>query len=469
MRNPSRWILAGALTLVMVGGAVAAAARVAPQATTEFITDASGRDLVPNGFNTASSAKSTPDGMPLFTEEQLDAEHADVGTNFVRFLISWRSVEPEKGEINQAYLDDVEDRVGWYAERGYHVMLDMHQDLWGSAISPDHPGWGNGAPAWATYTDDLPVVPGDMWELVYLEPGTIRAFDHFWNTTGEHPELMEHYASAWKAVAERFADNETVVAYDLMNEPYGGTLQGVAFESGPLTELYQRTTNAIREVDQDSWVCVEPQAFGFNWGVPSALGAIDDPREGDARIAYCPHLYPLPMDLGDGFSGGSKDLIKATVEQWDHNVMRAAEVLGQGNGPVPIILGEFGLDTTRDGAEEYVKLVYDTADASGMGVTYWSRDDGSWGPYETDGTKRNLIDWVHRPYVRAAEGLQSWQSDADKLTFTVSGGGSAEVYLPSNTFQGEPQVDGAEVSSWDADSGILTLAVPADATVTITP
>lgn len=469
MRNAGRWIVAGGLSLVMVGGAVAATTRVAPEATTTFIADDSGQDLVPHGFNTASSAKSTPDGMPLFTEEQLDAEHADVGTNFVRFLISWRSVEPEKGVINQDYLDDVEDRVSWYADRGYHVMLDMHQDLWGSAISPENPGWGNGAPEWATFTDNLPVAVGDMWELVYLEPGTIRAFDHFWNTTGEHPDLVDHYASAWRAVAERFADNETVVAYDLMNEPYGGTLQGVAFESGPLTQLYQQTTDAIREVDQDSWVCVEPQAFGFNWGLPSALGAINDPRDGDARIAFCPHLYPLPMDLGDGFAGGTKDLIAGTVAQWKTNVMRTADALGQGNGPVPIILGEFGLDTTREGAEEYVRLVYETADSAGMGVTYWSRDDGSWGPYEADGTKRNLIDWVHRPYLRAADGVQSWQSDVDALTFTISGGGFAEVYLPTDVFAGEPHVEGAAIESWDAESGILTLRTSGATTVVVTP
>lgn len=469
MRNPSRWMLAGALVLAMGAGAVASTLRVAPDATTQFMTDADGRSIVAHGFNTASSAKSSPDGMPLFTEEQLDQEHADVGTNFVRFLISWRSIEPEKGVIDQGYLDDVEERVGWYADRGYHVMLDMHQDLWGPAISPDHPGWGNGAPAWATYVDGLPVVPGDMWELVYLEPGTIRAFDHFWNTTGEHPELMDHYASAWRAVAERFADDDTVVAYDLMNEPYGGTLQGAAFESGPLTALYQQTADAIREVDQSSWICVEPQAFGFNWGLPSALGPIDDQREGDARIAFCPHLYPLPMDLGDGFSGGSKGLIEGTVAQWSSNVLRTAEMLGQGAGVVPIILGEFGLDTTHEGAEEYVQLVYATADAGGMGVTYWSRDDGSWGPYEADGSKRNLIDWLHRPYPRAVDGLRSWESDADRLTFTVGEAGSAEVYLPADAFPAAPQVDGAEISSWDADSGILTLRTPAAATVTITP
>lgn len=469
MRSPSRWMLTGVIVLAMVGGGLAAATRVAPEATTQFIMDAAGRSLVQHGFSTASSAKSTPDGLPLFTEDNLAREQADMGTNFVRFLISWRAIEPERGVIDQEYLDGVEERVQWYADRGYHVMLDMHQDLWGPAISPDHPGWGNGAPPWATFTDGLPVVPGDMWELVYLEPGTIRAFDHFWNTTGEHPDLMDHYVDAWKAVAERFAANDAVVAYDLMNEPYGGTLQGVAFESGPLTELYQRAADAVRDVDQDTWLCVEPQAFGFNWGLPSALGPIDDARDGDPRIAFCPHLYPLPMDLGDGFTGESKGLIEGTVAQWRSNVLRTAEALGQGRGAVPVILGEFGLDTTHEGAEEYVRLVYGTADAAGMGVAYWSRDDGSWGPYEADGSARNLVGWLNRPYPRAVTGLVSWRSDAGELTFTVDGAGAAEVYLPPETFAGDPQVTGAEIDAWDPASGVLTLRVPDAGTVTITP
>lgn len=462
MRNPGRWILSAAIVLAIAGGGVAAAQRNAPERSTSFLTDATGRSIVAHGFSTASSAKSAPDSMPELTREELLREQADMGTDFVRFLIFWRAVEPVKGVIDQGYLDAVEERVRWYAERGYHVMLDMHQDLWGSAITPGG-DVGNGAPAWATHTDGLPVSPQDMWELVYLEPGTIRAFDHFWNTTGEHPELMAHYADAWEAVAARFADNDAVVAYDLMNEPYGGTLQGVAFESGPLTALYQRTADAIRKVDPDTWLCLEPQAFGFNWGLPSALGPVDDAREGDPRVAFCPHLYPLPMDLGDGFTGPSRGLIEGTVAQWRSNVLRTAEALGQGRGAVPVILGEFGLDTTSAGAEEYVRLVYRTADAAGMGVVYWSRDDGSWGPYESEGAARNLVGWLNRPYPREVTGLASWTSREGGVTFTVREGGPAAVYLPGDA---EPTVEGATVVSWDAATRLLTLDVPADATVT---
>lgn len=237
----TRLVSLATATALLVGGGLAAAARNNLEVPESFLRDEHGRVLVLRGFNTASSAKSSPNGMPAFTEDDLEREQADMGTNFVRFLISWRSVEPEPGEYDQAYLDRVATRVGWYSERGYHVMLDTHQDLWSGAITPDG-HTGNGAPAWATRMDGMPVGSHDMWERYYLDPGVIRAFDNFWNITGRHPELAERYAGAWWAVADRFADDPAVIGYDLMNESYGGTLQGPAFEAGPLTDLYQRTT-----------------------------------------------------------------------------------------------------------------------------------------------------------------------------------------------------------------------------------
>ena len=464
MHVAARGLMATALAVVVVGGGVAAATRTAPTHAGALIADAQGRELVLRGFSTDQTAKSSPDGLPTFTEADLDIEQRDMGTNFVRFLISWRAVEPQEGVIDQAYLDAVAARVAWYADRGYKVMLDMHQDLWGPAITPEGKN-GNGAPAWATHLDGLRVTPQDMWELIYLEPGVIRAFDHFWGTTGEHPELMDHYVKAWQAIAQRFADDDTVVAYDLMNEPYGGTIGGATFEAGPLTTLYQRTTDAIRKVDSDTWVCVEPQAFGTNWGTPSGLRHIDDPRKGDPRIAYCPHLYPLPMDLGGGYSGGNKTAVDASVEAWRGNALRQAKVLGD----VPIILGEFGLDTTADGALDYVKRVYALADEMGMSVAYWARDDGSWGPYETDGTPRNLIPVLNRPYPRAVDGLKSWRIAGGGLTLTVTGTGSGEAYIPAVSAPGGVRVTGGTLDSWDPATGRVTFSTFGETTVTITP
>src|SRR5699024_4655489 len=247
-----RFLLACVAVLV-IAGAVAAGVPSAPHTAPRFITDAQGRALVLHGFSTDGGAKTSADGLPNIDEEGVEAEYEDMGTNFVRLLISWRAVEPEPGVYDEEYFDGLEQIINWYDARGYSVMLDMHQDLWGAFEGLSEGAIGNGAPAWATYTDGLPLKERDQWELHYLDPGIVRAFDHFWGTTGEHPELSEHYAGAWQAVAKRFGDHSAVVAYALMNESYGGSDQGPAFEAGTLTQLAQPTTDAIREVHEDTW------------------------------------------------------------------------------------------------------------------------------------------------------------------------------------------------------------------------
>ncbi|NYF97064.1 cellulase family glycosylhydrolase [Janibacter cremeus] len=459
------WSIGLVLALVVAGGALAGARSLSTTEDVPALTDEEGRSLTLRGFSTAGSAKQAPDGLPDLRPADIEAEYADMGTNFVRFLISWRAVEPEPGHYDQAYLDGVAERVDWYAERGYHVMLDMHQDLYGTEIVPSH-AVGNGAPGWATHSDGLPIGEHEMWELYYLDPGVIRAFDNFWNTTGEHPELRTHYVGAWEAVAERFADEPAVIAYDLMNEPYGGSLQGPAFEAGPLTSLYQSAADAIRTVDDSTWLCLEPQAMGVNWATPTGLGPVDDPRDGPARIAYCPHLYPLPMDLGSGYTGTTKTLVDGTVQTWLTNTLRTSERLGD----VPVVLGEFGLDTTKPGALEYVDAVYDVADDHGFGVAYWSRDPGSWGPYDAEGEPRNLVAALDRPYPRSVAGaVGAIDADEHELTFDVSpsGGLTAEVYLPDDFSPGpgrpEVTVDGGEVSGWDGTRRVLEVMMDPEA------
>ncbi|WP_338064896.1 hypothetical protein [Tomitella gaofuii] len=63
------------------------------------------------------------------------------------------------------------------------------------------------------------------------------------------------------------------------------------------------------------------------------------------------------------------------METWQADTVRTAEELGD----VPIILGEFGLDTTTPGAREYIDRVYAAAREIGAGVAYWSSDPGTWG------------------------------------------------------------------------------------------
>lgn len=444
-----RFIFACVAILALIGG-FKAHGRTVPEVAPAYLTDSDGRALVLHGFSSNNAAKSADDGLPSITEAEIDAERADMGTNFVRLLISWRAVEPEPGVYDEEYFTTLEEMVDWYADRGYWVMLDMHQDLWGY-FDELGPGIGNGAPQWATHTDGYPIIERSQWEFHYIDPGIVRAFDNFWNTTGAHPQLMDHYAGAWRAVAERFGSHPAVIAFDLMNESYGGSTQGPAFEAGVLTDLYQRTTEAIREVDAGTWICVEPQVVGFNWGLPSALGQIEDDAD---RIAFCPHLYPHPLDLGEDYQGSDAVMVDKVIGGWINNTLAIAHRLGG----VPIILGEFGLNTDRPGALDYVEKVLAEMGEVGISTAYWSRDDGSWGPYDEEKNPRNLVSAMNRPYPRAVAGTPlGWGMDGEEFVLHLDSDpalGTTEFYLPPGQFP-NPLVRGGEQVLWDPDSGLL--------------
>ncbi|MEU9197070.1 cellulase family glycosylhydrolase [Streptomyces hundungensis] len=455
-----RWAAAGATAavaaalLVAVGPAQAGPPRTATGH--RWITDDQGRALVLTGLNTASSAKSPPDGLPWIKEADVQRESDALGSNFVRFLIQWRTVEPSPGTYDDGYLDRVAERVRWYGARGYRVMLDLHQDVYGPAVK------GNGAPAWATEAEGLPVAEQGQWELKYIEPGTVRAFDNFWGTREASRDLRAHYAAAWAHIAARFAHETAVVGYDLMNEPFGGSVQGPAFEAGPLAALYRRTITAIRAVDHDSWIFVEPEAVSANWGLPSGLPHLADPR-GDAdaaRIAYAPHLYPLPMDLGGGYTADTGQWVDRTLASWREQTEKTARRLG-----APVLIGEYGLDVTLPGALEYVARVRALADAMGAGTAYWSNDPGSWAPWDQNLRATPLLPVLDRPTPRAVAGdpiAYAW--DEPLRTLAVSWRpkegvrGDTEVYLPARFFPHGGEVTGATAGAWDPRTRILHIA-----------
>ncbi|WP_409237953.1 cellulase family glycosylhydrolase [Streptomyces sp. PA5.6] len=458
-----------AALLVAVGPQGAGAARADTASGHRWITDRHGRALVLRGLSTASSAKEAPDGMPWIEEKDVAREQRSLGTNFVRFLLQWRKIEPSPGTYDRTYLRQVAERVRWYGKRGYHVLLDMHQDLYGPRVG------GNGAPAWATETDGLTSAPTDPWELGYVEPGTVRAFDRFWGTVeGDGRDLRGHYVGALREVARYFADDDAVIGYDLMNEPWGGSVQGPAFESGPLARLYQDAIDAIRTVDRDHWLFVEPSAIGSNWGFATGLPRLDDPRgDGDAaRIAYAPHLYPLPMDLGGGYTGSTKGQVDRSLRAWREQTEKTARRLG-----APVVIGEFGLDVGLPGAMEYVETVQRMADDMGAGFAYWSNDPGPWAPWDAKLKPTRLLPVLDRPAPLAIAGDPvAYRWDAKRKALTVSWRGTegvrggTEVRLPKRHFPRGGRAEGGKVASWNPKSRVMTLTSgPGTHSVRITP
>jgi endoglycosylceramidase len=69
-----------------------------------IIQDQYGRQLILHGLNTSSSAKAEPQRNPWITENDVDKENKEFGFNFVRYLIFWDNIEPEKNVFSNAYF-----------------------------------------------------------------------------------------------------------------------------------------------------------------------------------------------------------------------------------------------------------------------------------------------------------------------------------------------------------------------------
>ena len=52
-----------------------------------------------------------------------------MGYNVIRLGVLWAGLEPEQGQYNMTYLDQVLECVNTAEKYGLNVVLDMHQDV----------------------------------------------------------------------------------------------------------------------------------------------------------------------------------------------------------------------------------------------------------------------------------------------------------------------------------------------------
>jgi endoglycosylceramidase len=348
--------------------------------------DPYGRELTLHGINVVNKNPETGYLGHISPEEM--AKFKTWGFNVIRLGIIWDGLEHEPGVYNEAYLKGVDEMIQWAADNDLYVFLDMHQDLYSVEFS-------DGAPSWATITNDQAHETGAVWSDSYLiSPAVQTAFDNFW-ANAPAPDgigIQDHYLNLWKHIAKRYESNTTVIGYDIMNEPFMGSdannvmplllqayamilvektgqappseeelmymwsaerlkvletlsekevyrkmIDGIydvnaAFEQGPLTAFFQKSRDAIREVDQHHIIFTEHSYF-TNMGVTGALGEIvDEHGKKDPLVAYAAHGYDLVVDT-EALALGSNDRVELIFERIAETGKRL---------DVPVLIGEWG-------------------------------------------------------------------------------------------------------------------------------
>lgn len=425
-----------------------------------FIRDDEGRALVLRGMNLAGAHKNPP-YFSFHTLEDFQRLRDEWGMNAIRFLITWAAVEPEQGVFDEAYLDAVAERMDWARSAGLHVVLDMHQDVYGEGFVA---GGGDGAPRWtcdeAKYESFEP--DPNQWFFNYLRPEVTACYDNFWNT----PELHDEYIEAWRRVAQRLEGyDDVILGFDPMNEPYWGSYSITFFESAHLQPFYEKLVPAVRELRPD-WIAFLEPASSRNLGVPTGLKKFPF-----RDVVYSPHSYDRDAESGMGFDPAQREVVI------NNGAALAAEATALG---AALWIGEYGGMAASPGIVEYMTAEYDAFAAMSAGTTYWAYDaGGSYSVLDEDLTPREtLLSVLVRPFPeRVAGDPVSYAFDPESSTFTLSYRPDASITAPTVISVPERAYpdgislacDGCESSQEGAWLSITKPPAGETATITITP
>lgn len=387
------------------------------------------------------------------------------------------TADPFNARVLQAYLVRTGRIVRLLASAGIRVIVDMHQDSFGSAFANPRapiPWNAEGAPPWATCTDGRPFVAPLGWEQALGTPPVEAAVHHLF-ANDVRGDLVGQLARVWHAVAAHFRGDRNVLGYEVYNEPedlvsadftaelecdYGGP----AHEPPSCARSHARAPRdgligAIRSADPRHVVFYEPPVT-TDFGAPESVGVSEPLRFENLALAF--HMYTDPATA-----------LPLVARE------RARTRTAQPGGPA-WIMDEFGASVAdTSGAAQTVAQ----ADALGLSWTYWSAlqaHDPTGGPNEglidqrTRRPNRPLSAVLAVPYPWATAGTPGRQSfDATAGTFSYryrvmrSIAAPTEIVLPRLAFPHGYRVDvhGARIVSRVGAPVLLLAARPGAATV----
>jgi len=438
---------------------------------TKFI-DGFGRQILLNGMNLVNENRNE-NYIGQYANPEIFKNFKKWGFNVIRLGIIWDGLEPEPGVYNEEYLLEIDKQIKLAEENGLFVFLDMHQDLFGGK-------YGDGAPEWATLDEEKPHITGSVWSDAYLiSPAVQTSWDNFWKNTrvSDRVGVQDHYAKAWQHVAKRYVGNHTVIGYDVMNEPFAGSvaqmympilftayaelisegadkkytpedvaimwnenrfeaLKKVAnkerfskvidavyemnssFESGQLQSFYQKVSNAIREVD-DKKIFFFNHSYFCNSGVSTALEPVKLANgQVDPLVAYAAHGYDLLVDT-DELSNSSTDRLELIFERINESSKRMN---------VPVLIGEWGaLGGETPGRTELAHTNLKIFEKYLFSNTYWAYGLGT--------EKYSYFEALIRPYPAYIAGeLISYSYDTKTGKFTCRWNEKADIKAPTKIY-----------------------------------
>lgn len=257
--------------------------------------------------------------------------------------------------------------------------------------------------------DDLldMIAKADMFAVIAFRTGPGRTDFTFYpgedvenyldDSVWDEKEAQDKWVEMWRYVAQRYKDNPVVVGYDLMVEPNANDLYGkegiydpeefYAEYSNSLHDwnhFYPRMVMAIREVDNETPILVQPMSWGGVSWLPY-LKTVDD-----KRIVYTVHQYEPQQQYThqeqtqntypgkfDTDWDGNPDIVD---KKWLDNLLSVVDEF-KAKYNVPVAVDEFGVQRWQPGAAQYMDDEMSLFEERGMNYAFWSWNP-SWKPWD---------------------------------------------------------------------------------------
>ena len=253
--------------------------------------------------------------MEIFRESWMSEKDFDViksfGMNCIRLPINHRILEVDEKPMQ--LKPDAFKWIDWTLEQcekhGIYVILDLHGLPGGQTM--EHTCGREGR--------------NQLWESQHHRKRAV------W---------------IWQQIAKRYKDRKVVAAYDLMNEPYGGTWEQVSEVS---VELY----HTVREVDKNHIIILP--------GMYHSLNLYNDKKFRKLKnVAFTLHFYPgmfgsKPTKENHANFIQTLPLHQKQMKSWN----------------APLLVGEFNVVYGRAGGAKLMRYYYDRYAEYGWASTMW--------------------------------------------------------------------------------------------------
>ncbi len=225
----------------------------------------------------------------------------------------------------------------------------------------------------------------------------------------------------WTMLAQRYANEPSVIGFDLHNEPHGTACWGCGDPALDWQAAATRAGDAVLAVNPQLLIVVEgvevQSGDSYTWwggGLADAGSALVSLSVPD-RVVYSPHDYPASIFAQKWF--GASDYPANLPAVWDANWGYLVK-----QDTAPVLLGEFGTTLQTDSDRAWLGTLVEYLRSNGMSFSYWSFNPNSG---DTGGIVKD--DWV----TPQAEKLAA-------LAPIIGTGSSVPVHVPAPTATATP-------------------------------